>query len=145
MILCWISFPPQKGCKIKMFKSTLGEVCNYIVSRCPHLSWKRERRCRVSLYLNIFQPKSRVQSWKKEPVNSANDRATMMSQCLITTQPEDLGSLQLLNDIIGNWFRKWRQAVFYETRNCWTKPPEQGHKRLWRSMKVHYWWPINSH
>lgn len=54
---------------------------------------------------------------EREPVSSA----AMMSQCLITTQPEDLGFFQLSNDIIGNWFRRLLQAVFYETWNCWTK------------------------
>lgn len=44
-----------------------------------------------------------------------------MSRCLITTQPQDLGFLQLPNDIIGNWFWRLLQAVFYETWNCWTK------------------------
>lgn len=71
----------------------------------------------------MFQPKSRAQSWMREPVNSAaNEGAAMMSQCLIISEPrEPRGFLQVPNDIIENWFWRLLQAVFYETWNCWTK------------------------
>lgn len=141
LFLCWLSFPQQKGLKIKMFRSVHNKVhsAEGVQSRRFTLSsaWKRERSWRISSH---WLNNDAFQSWKKEPVKSAaTDMAAMMSQCLITSQPEDLGFLQLTDDIIGNWFWRWLQALLYETWNCWTKPPEQEYKRLWQCTRVHYW------
>lgn len=63
-----------------------------------------------------------MQPWKWEQVNSAaNEGVAMMSHCLITTQSDVLGFCSVPSDIIGNWFWRLLQAVFYETWNCWTK------------------------